>query len=601
MAYVPLAVLVPMLGATFLAAARELLSRALADAVSLALGIATVTLCAIALAHSVDHTIVYWWGAWTPRPGGVALGIDFAFGPLDAGMAVFAASLTVIAGVFSWRFLAEVDALYHAILLVFLAAMVGFSLSGDLFNMFVFFELMSVSAYVLAGFKIDQRSPIEGSLNFAITNSAGAILALFGIGLVYSKTGALNLAQIGDQLGRHGVDAVVVAGFTLIVCGFLVKAAAIPFHFGLADAYAVAPTPVCILFAGAMSELGLLGVARVYWTAFAPVLDPHAEALRWTLIAIGLGTAFVGAAMSLAQHHLKRMLAFATIAYMGLFLVGIAMLSADGLAGTAIYVVGDGLVKAALFVCVGIVQHRRASLDEVDLHGRGRDLRLTAGVFVIGSLAIAGLPPFGPFLGKALVEDAAAHGHGLWWMPAVMMIASAVTAGALLRAGARVFFGWGSAGQPDESSDEAEGETEPETDKPHDHTPVLMWLPAVALLLAGLAWGVLPGLADAALRAADRYVQPNVYAAIVLHGAPPEPTTPVSLSASGASYLYGVGAVVGALMVAAAGVTRLRAVDATRPLFAWLRKLHSGHVGDYVAWLTAGVAVIGTAFAITLR
>jgi multicomponent Na+:H+ antiporter subunit D len=600
MAYVPLTVIVPMLGATALAVSRSVISRVVADAMSLVIVVATLVLCAVTFAHSTGHTVVYWWGAWTPRPGGVALGIDFAFGPLDAGMAVFAALLTVMAGLFAWRFLEEVDHLYHAVVLVFLTAMVGFSLSGDLFNMFVFFELMSVSAYVLAGFMIDKRSPIEGSLNFAITNSCGAILALFGIGLVYARTGALNLAQIGEQLGRHGVDAVVVAGFTLIVCGFLVKAAAIPFHFWLADAYSVAPTPICILFAGVMSELGLLGIARVYWTAFAPVLGPHSEAIRWTLIVIGLGTAFVGAAMSLAQHHLKRMLAFATIAYMGLFLVGIAMLSADGIAGTAIYVVGDGLVKAALFVCVGIVQHRRASLDEVDLHGRCRDLRITAVIFGVGAIAIAGLPPFGPFLGKALVEDAAAHGHGLWWMPAVMMVASAITAGALLRAGARVFLGLGPAGQPDESSDEAESEPEPETDKPHERTPLVMWVPAVALLLGGLVWGLIPGLADAALRAATSFVDTHGYAATVLHGAE-QVSGPASLSPSTASYLYGVGAVVGALVVAAAGVRRLETIDTVRPAFARLRMLHSGHVGDYVAWLSAGVAVIGVAFAVTLR
>ena len=596
MAYVPLTVLVPMLGAAALAVSRQVLSRVAADAASLAVAVATLVLCAVTFAHSIDHTLVYWWGAWNPRPGGVALGIDFAFGPLDAGMAVFAALLTVMAGVFALRFLDEVDHLYHAVVLAFLAAMVGFSLSGDLFNMFVFFELMSVSAYVLAGFKIDKRAPLEGSLNFAITNSCGAILALFGIGLVYAQTGALNLAQIGEQLSRHGVNAVVVAGFTLIICGFLVKAAAIPFHFWLADAYSVAPTPICILFAGVMSELGLLGIARVYWTAFAPVLGEHAEAIRWTLLVIGLGTAAVGASMSLAQHHLKRMLAFATIAYMGLFLVGIALLSAGGLAGTAVYVVGDGLVKAALFVCIGIVQHRRASIDEVDLHGRARDLRLTAAIYGVGALAIAGLPPFGPFLGKALVEDAASHGYGLWWMPAVMMVASALTAGALLRAGGRVFLGLGPPGRPDESSDEAE----PETDKPHDRTPIVMRLCAAALLGGGLVWGLIPGLADGALRAAGRFVDTHAYAATVLHGAE-QTSAAASLAPSGASYIYGFGAVVGALIVGAVGVRRLDAVDTVRPGFARLRMLHSGHVGDYVAWLTAGVAVIGAAFAVTLR
>jgi multicomponent Na+:H+ antiporter subunit D len=601
MAYVPLTVLVPMIAAGLLAAIRPIANRLVADTVALAAATATLVLCCVGVARAADQTIVYWWGAWTPRDGGVALGVDFAFGPLDAGMAAFAAALMVAALLFSWRFLKIVDYLFHAALLVFLAAMVGFSLSGDLFNMFVFFELMSVSAYVLAGYLIDRRAPLEGSLNFAITNSAGAIAALFGIGLVYAKTGALNLAQIGEQLGRHGTDAVVLAGFTLIVCGFLVKAAAVPFHFWLADAYSVAPTPVCILFAGAMSELGLLGIARLYWTAFDSVFGPHAEALRWTFLAIGLATAFVGAAMALVQHHLKRMLAFATISYMGLFLVGIAVLSADGLAGTAVYVVGEGLVKASLFVCVGIVQHRRASIDEVDLHGRCQDLRMVGVVFTLGALTIAGLPPFGPFLGKALVEDAAAKVSGLGWMPAAMMVASALTAGALLRASARVFLGIGPRGEPDESSDEAVEEAEAESDQSHDSTPVLMWATAVVLLAAGMAWGLVPGLPHAALEAATRFTDTRAYAGAVLHGTTQAAAGAARVAPSTASYLYGVGAVLGALLVASAGVVRLRSLDLVRPVFVRLRALHSGHVGDYVAWFTTGVAVIGTAFALTLR
>jgi multicomponent Na+:H+ antiporter subunit D len=601
MAYVPLTVLVPMIAAALLAAIRPVANRLVADTVALVAATATFVLCCVAVGHAADQTVVYWWGAWTPRADHVALGIDFAFGPLDAGMAAFAAALTVAALLFSWRFLKVIDHLFHAALLVFLAAMVGFSLSGDLFNMFVFFELMSVSAYVLAGYLIDRRAPLEGSLNFAITNSVGAIAALFGIGLVYAKTGALNLAQIGEQLGRHGADAVVIAGFTLIVCGLLVKAAAVPFHFWLADAYAVAPTPVCILFAGAMSELGLLGVARIYWTAFDSVFGPHAEAVRWTFIAIGLATAFVGAAMALAQHHLKRMLAFATISYMGLFMVGIAVLSADGLAGTAVYVVGDGLVKAALFVCIGIVQHRRASIDEVDLHGRCQDLRTVAVVFTLGSLTIAGLPPFGPFLGKALVEDAAAKVAGLEWMPAAMMVASALTTGALLRASARIFMGLGPPGHPDESSDEAEEEADPESDQSHDRTPVLMWATAVTLLGAGMAWGLVPGLPHAALEAATRFTDSSAYGDAVLRGATQAAVSAPHTGPTTASYLYGIGAVLGALLVGGAGIVRLRSVDLVRPAFARLRALHSGHVGDYVAWLTTGVAVIGTTFALTLR
>ncbi|MDQ6806408.1 MAG: NADH-quinone oxidoreductase subunit D, partial [Actinomycetota bacterium] len=294
MALIPLTILVPLLAAGVLTAARPVSNRAFADVVALGASLAVLVFCAILTQRAAHHELVYWFGGWHPHHG-VALGISFAFGSLDAGFATFCAALMVAALVFSWRFMEGVNVLFHVVLLVFLAAMVGFCLSGDLFNMFVFFELMGAAAFVLAGFLIEKRAPLEGSLNFAVTNSIGGILVLLGISVLYGRTGALNLAQIGVALDHGRLDGLVVVAFTLIVCGFMVKAAIVPFHFWLADAYAVAPTPVCILFAGAMSELGLLGIARVYWTVFHGTLGAHDAELRAVLVAVGLLTGVLGA------------------------------------------------------------------------------------------------------------------------------------------------------------------------------------------------------------------------------------------------------------------------------------------------------------------
>jgi multicomponent Na+:H+ antiporter subunit D len=128
-----------------------------------------------------------------------------------------------------------------------------------------------------------------------------------------------------------------------------------------------------------------------------------------------------------------------------------------------------------------------------------------------------------------------------------------------------------------------------------------MWATGVVLLGAGMAWGLIPGLAHAALEAATRFTDTHAYAGTVLRGVTQSAASVAHTEPSTASYLYGAGAVLGALAVAAVGVLRLRSLAFVRPGFAWLRALHSGHVGDYVAWLTTGVAVIGTAFALTLR
>ena len=173
-------------------------------------------------------------------------------------------------------------------MLVFLAGIVGFCLSGDLFNMFVFYELFSVAAYALAGYRTTDPGSVRGALNFAITNSVGAILVLSGIALLYGRTGALNLAQLGQSLAAGPADRLVVVAFLLLMVGFFVKAAVVPFHFWLADAYALAPIVVGVLFAGVVSELGLYAVARVYWTVFSAPLA-GVEGLSGVLLRRGRG------------------------------------------------------------------------------------------------------------------------------------------------------------------------------------------------------------------------------------------------------------------------------------------------------------------------
>jgi multicomponent Na+:H+ antiporter subunit D len=271
----PLLIAVPMLVAAVLTGAKPFLRRPVADLLALATAVACTAGCALLLAATGDGPVLHWFGGWTPR-GGISLGIVFAVDRAGALLALTATGLMTAALTVSWRYFDTVGTFYHALMLVFMAGMTGFCLTGDLFNMFVFFELMSVSAYALTGYRTEDASAIQGALNFAVTNSVGAFMVLTGIGLVYGRTGALNLAQLGGTLAARPADKLVIVAFALLVTGFFVKAALVPFHFWLADAYAVAPTPVCILFAGLMSELGLYGALRLYWTVFSGPLGPHA-------------------------------------------------------------------------------------------------------------------------------------------------------------------------------------------------------------------------------------------------------------------------------------------------------------------------------------
>src|SRR6202044_468035 len=251
--------------------------------------------------------------------------------------------------------------------------------------------------------------------------------------LIYGRTGALNMAQIGAYIGRHPPDGLVVVAFLLIVSGLLIKSAIVPFHFWLADAHAVAPTPVCVLFSGVMVELGLYGIARVYWSMFGQALG-HRAGLSHVFLALGVLTAVVGALFCFRERHIKRLLAFSTISHAGIFLVGIALLTPLGLAGTAVYVAGHGLVKAVLFLCTGIILHRLGSVNQARLHGRARHLRVTGVVFPVAAFGLADLPLFATFAGKSWVEASAA-GRGLGWIAGVMIVSSVLVGGAVLRVG----------------------------------------------------------------------------------------------------------------------------------------------------------------------
>jgi multicomponent Na+:H+ antiporter subunit D len=326
----------------------------------------------------------------------------------------------------------------------------------------------------------------------------------------------------------------------------------------------------------------------VYWTVFAgPGGIPAAHAHR-ALLVLGVLTALLGAVMCWHQRHLKRLLAFSTVAHTGLFLVGIATLTPDGFGGVALYVLAHAGVKAALFACAGILLDRFGNVDEHQLHGKGRQVPWVGVLFGIGGLALAGLPPFGTALGKAVTEEA-----GGGWATALFVLVSAATGGAVLRVTARVFLGLGP--RPAEDFEETTGEDE----EPESRGGLLSRVPGSmftvpAVLLAGaLAAGLVPSLWTTVGAAADAFTDHAGYTAAVLHTGGPVPPavhTP-------APHWTQPGVLLGLLATATAALLALATVRRPVPHgpARWLRplrRLHSGHVGDYVAWFLAGTTLL---------
>ncbi len=605
-----LAVVVPLLAAAGISALSRFLRprRRILDAICIGTAGAVTVMLIVIMARTAHGDATYWFAGFRPSHG-IVIGIDFAVGPLNAGLACLAAVLVTAAMIFSWRYFDEVATYYPALMLIFLAGMVGFCLTGDIFDLFVWFELMGVAAYALTAYRPEERGPLQGALNFAITNSVGAYLMLSGIGLIYGRTGALNMAQIGRDIARHGPDRLVIVAFVLIISGLLIKGAIVPFHFWLADAHAVAPTPVCVLFSGVMAELGLYGIARVYWSMFGYGLG-HRNTITSIFLALGLLTAIVGALFCFRERHLKRLLAFSTISHAGLFLTGIAMLTPLGLAGASIYVAGHAMLKAALFLGVGIVLHRLGSVNETWLHGRGRHLRVTGVVFTLAALGLADLPPFATYLGKGWIESTGTS-RGYPWITAVFIVSSILVGGAVLRVAGGVFYGLGD--PPSESpqlASEASEETS-ETGQAKQRTPLSMIAPATVLVVAAIVIALLPDLGPVIQAGAVRFQDQAAYNATVLSGAHlthlaalfPAGDTGVSA----ADLASGFGSAAGAVLLAFLALYWRRLPGLRRGfgpgtgLAQPIRRFQSGIVNDYVTWIVIGLAGIGGALAFAAR
>lgn len=607
---IPLAVALPLMVAALLAAAGTHLPRLLPDAIAIGCAAAVTAMTLVLTLRSGHRTIVYWLGGWRPVHG-FALGIDFAIDPLSAAEATLAAVVVLGALVFSWGHFESVRHVFHSLMLAFLAGMTGFALSGDLFNIFVFFELMSVSGYALSGYRVNRPEVLQGSIDFAVVNSVGTFSLLMGIALLYGRTGSLNLVNIGSALAHHHSRGLLVLSLTLVTVGFLVKAGAAPFHFWLSDAYAVATAPAAAIFTAVMSDLAYHVFSRVYTIVFAPSISADAT-VRGVLLTLAVLSVVTGAVMCFLEADLKRQLAFLTVSNGGAVLAGIATLTAAGMAGSVMYITAAGLLRGAFMLGIGMLITWFGTSDELVLHGRGRARRhAVLGVLLaVCALGLAAPPGFGPSLSLSLVYDALAR-TGYGWAAALLAACTAVSAGTLLRATARIFLGWGAGHDPALTRQPNQGGPgDQESDEPPRRTQRLWVLGApISLAAAGYLLAFAPHLAGHAIKAAADLQDHASHARLVLSGTAPPPHPLPSYTISLRGWTSSAASFAGALIVAAAGLwwQRLPAMarrplkTTMKPAIAAIKAVHSGSVGDYIFWLAAGAAALALAWTAILH
>ena len=411
-------------------------------------GVVTLIAIAAGLAWgAADGTVMlYLLGDWA-APFGIVLVGDRLSTMMVLLTAVLALFVLVYAIASGWD---DRGRHFHALFQFQLMGIMGAFLTGDLFNLFVFFEVLLIASYGLM-IHAGGDARLRAGVQYVLFNLIGSTLFLFALGAIYAETGTLNMADLANRvalIGPEGTVGIRVAAVLLLLV-FAIKAAVVPLHFWLPASYAEAPAPVAALFA-IMTKVGAYAIIRVYTMIFPPELEATAGLhVQWLLPAalISLAIGMIGV---LAAKRLDRLAAFSVIGSMGMVMISISLFSPAGIAAALYYIVHSTLAGAALFLISDLVRIGRGNLNltpQAPVAGAA----LTAGLFFVGAIAMAGLPPLSGFLGKLLVLDAAYGTDLMVWIWVIVLGSSLISILGFARAGSILFWKAQSVAPPEDA------------------------------------------------------------------------------------------------------------------------------------------------------
>jgi multicomponent Na+:H+ antiporter subunit D len=436
----------PLLVPLGTAAASLLAWRCLALQRGLAVGGAALLLAAgLALLGAVarDGILAVQVGGW-PAPFGITLVADL----LAAVMVVLAGTIGLAVVCYS---LTDVDEArqafgYWPLVHVLLMGVCGAFLTGDVFDLFVWFEVLLIASFVLLALG-GGRAQLEGAMKYVTLNLLSSALFLTAVGVLYGIAGTLNLADLVGAL-RAGVDPGLVATCaTLFLVAFGIKAAVFPFFFWLPASYHTAPVAVAALFAGLLTKVGVYALLRLFTLLF--VADPgYTHELLLVLAGLTMVTGVLGA---VAQTDVRRLLAFHIVSQIGYLLMGLGLLDAAALAAAVVFMIHVVLAKSALFLVAGVVHRTRGTYELARLGGLVRARPALAALFLVPAMSLAGLPPLSGFFAKlALVQAGLARGR--YAIVATALVVSILTLFSMTKIWAEAF--WKPAPDPNADADE---------------------------------------------------------------------------------------------------------------------------------------------------
>lgn len=324
---------------------------------------------------------------------------------------------------------------FHTLFLLMLAGMNGVLVTGDMFNLFVFVEIASIASYALVAFGTEKRE-LEASFKYAVMGGVASLLILLGVIFLYSATGTLNMGDMRAVLAGSEQPGLIYLVFGLLLTGFGLKAAMVPFHAWLPDAHPSAPAPISAMLSGVLIKaLGVYAIARVFFTVFG---FPHqVSIILLVLAAVSMG---VGALVALRQWDMKRLLAYSSISQVGYIMLGLGIGTPLGIMGALFHLFNHSMFKSLLFLDSGAIEYATGTRDMKEMGGLSRKLPITSGTTLAGAMSLAGIPPFAGFWSKLIIIIAAVQAHHMK-LAAWAVLMSIVTISYILKVTRFAFLG----------------------------------------------------------------------------------------------------------------------------------------------------------------
>ena len=344
-------------------------------------------------------TIHYWLGGWKPP-----WGIEYVVDALNAYVLVIVLFLALSCVLYSKRSieheLPHKLVSFYTVYQLLVTGLCGVTVTGDMFNMYVFLEIMSLAAYALIASR--GKIALKASFTYLIMGSIGACFVLLGIGFLYSVTGSLNMHDISLLLPPLYGNRVVLAAFVFFLAGLGIKMALFPLHTWLPDAHAFAPAEISAMLSGIIIEVSTYALIRVLFSAFTlefiKMYMPITTLISW-IAAIAM---IYGSVLAITQYNLKRMLAYSSVANMGYIMLGVGICTSTtlGLTPALMHILNHGLMKACMFLVAGAFIYRFDLWEITDFQGLGRKMPYTSIAFILAALAMIGMPPGVGFVTK---------------------------------------------------------------------------------------------------------------------------------------------------------------------------------------------------------